>query len=64
MKLKAKLVPYSSVVGGGILLTDENGAARFQIILVGTTKGINKEQNDAICNQLKIIIDEHGLIMR
>lgn len=61
MKLLANIVPYSSIVGGGILLADEKGAARFQIALMGTTAGISKEQNDAICRQLAILINTHGL---
>jgi hypothetical protein len=48
MRLKAEKVPYSSVVGGGLVLTDETGRARFQVAIFGTDKGITKEETAAI----------------
>jgi len=35
MKLKSKVVRYSSIVGGGLMLTDEAGAARFIVNFMG-----------------------------
>ena len=61
MKLTSNSVPYSSVVGGGLSLLDENGRARFQVVLIGTTDGISKEQNDAISKRLHELINTHGL---
>lgn len=61
MKLKAKQVPYSGVVGGGLLLTSEAGSAAFMIVFTGTTKGITKEQSDAMAKQVAKLINDHGL---
>lgn len=61
MKLKAKPVPYSSVVGGGVMLLYPTGAAAFQIVLMGTTKGISREQTVAITARLAELINQHGL---
>lgn len=61
MKLKAEAIRYSSVVGGGVLLLDERGAAAFQLALIGTTKGISKDQNGVIAARLVELINTHGL---
>lgn len=61
MRLKAEAFPYSSIVGGGVLLLDERGAAVFQIGLRGTTKGITKEQTEAIATRLVALINRCGL---
>jgi len=61
MKLKAQAFPYSSIVGGGVMLLDEKGAAAFQIGLRGTTKGISKEQSDLITMRLVELINRCGL---
>lgn len=61
MKLTARTVPYSSIVGGGVQLMNEQGHAAFQIALVGTTKGITFETTKAIADRLVELINEHGL---
>jgi hypothetical protein len=61
MKLKSKVVPYSSVVGGGLMLTDKDGAARFIVNFMGTTAGISKEQSEALSEQIDALINAHGL---
>lgn len=61
MKLKAEAFPYSSIVGGGVMLLNERGAATFQIGLRGTTKGITKEQTEAITRRLVELINRCGL---
>lgn len=61
MKLDARLIPYSSVVGGGVSLLDQSGRARFQIMLIGTTDGITKEESGAISRRLAELINQHGL---
>ncbi len=61
MKLTAQVVPYSSIVGGGLMLTDEAGAARFIVSLRGTTAGITKEETEAISRQIADMIAERGL---
>ena len=52
MKLTARPIPYSSIVGGGLVLVDENGKDRFIITVAGTINGINFDENAYICNQL------------
>lgn len=61
MRLVAKRVPYSSVVGGGVMLTDETGTARYQIMLIGTTQGIDKETTDQIADRIVELIQANGL---
>ena len=61
MKLTSTPYPYSSIAGGGLVLLDATGAARFQISLKGTTAGISKEQNDAISKRLHELINTYGL---
>lgn len=61
MKLTAKEVPYSSIVGGGLMLTDESGRAAFQVMFMGTTNGITKEQTAALSRQFGAWAREYGL---
>lgn len=61
MKLTAKQTPYSSIVGGGLVLTDEAGRAAFMVMVRGTTSGISKEQDAAISAFLARAINEGGL---
>lgn len=61
MKLKAKKSPYSSIVGGGLQLVDDNGRTRFMVLFTGTTDGISKEQDAALAEQLVAWINQHGL---
>lgn len=61
MKLTAKPISYSSIVGGGLMLLDAEGRAAFMVMLRGTTRGISKEQNDAIAEQLVRLINADGL---
>lgn len=48
VKLYPKRIPYSSIVGGGVMFVDGGGVARFQLVLMGTTRGISKAQSDAL----------------
>jgi hypothetical protein len=52
MKLTANKTPYSSVVGGGVMLTDETGKAVFNVMICGTTNGISKEQDAEISERI------------
>lgn len=61
MKLVANKTAYSNVVGGGLMLKDEKGRAVFQIVVMGTTNGINKEQDAQISQRITDLINEHGL---
>lgn len=61
MKLKAKLVPYSSIVGGGLTLTDDAGRAAFIVNFIGTTAGITKEETEALSRQFAAFIAAYGL---
>jgi hypothetical protein len=61
MKLRAEIVPYSSVVGGSLTLLDERGAAQFMVMFCGTSWGISKEQSAALCARVGQLVNEHGL---
>lgn len=51
-KLVAKLTPYSSVVGGGLQLQDEDGRMQFVVALMGVSNGISKEQSSELSQRL------------
>jgi hypothetical protein len=57
MKLTAHKVAQSSVVGGGVMLTDPDGLAWGQIIITGFMHPISSDQRakiaDAIMKALK-----------
>jgi hypothetical protein len=59
--LKSKLLPFSSVVGGGLTLVDENGCAHFIVNFMGTTNGISRAQSDALAKQLDALISRNIL---
>ena len=61
MKVDARILPYSGIVGGGVQLLDAQGRAQFQIALMGTTNGISKEQTHAIARRIAELINQHGL---
>lgn len=61
MKLTAKTVPYSSVVGGGLMLCDETGRARFIVNFMGATEGITKEETAALSRQFASFISDREL---
>lgn len=60
-RLTARAIPYSSVVGGGLILVDEKGAARFGVIFRGTSWGISKEQNNQLSEQIINLINTNGI---
>lgn len=51
MKLTVKQTPYSSVVGGGLTLLNEQGRPAFMVMFIGTTNGITQEQDAALSKQ-------------
>lgn len=61
MRLKPKQVPYSSIVGGSIVLEDEAGRGRFMVMFCGTTEGITKDESKALQERIAALIDEYGL---
>ena len=61
MKLTCKDIPYSSIVGGGLTLVDDDGRARFIVNFMGTTAGITKEETAALRDQIGAWIREHDL---
>jgi hypothetical protein len=61
VKLTSKIVPYSSNVGGGLVLLDEIGRAVFQVAFMGTTQGITKEQTAELSRQFDWYVNELGL---
>lgn len=58
--LIARATPYSSTVGGGVTLEDEQGRARFMVMFIGTTDGITKEENDALARNYEWFVNEMG----
>lgn len=52
MKLTAKKVPYSSIVGGGVMLQTDDGKEAFQVMVRGFPNGISKEQDADICDRI------------
>jgi hypothetical protein len=62
-KLKARAIGYSGVVGGGVTLDNEEGHACFVLSLIGTTKGVTKQETDEICARLVLLINSGGLIV-
>lgn len=61
MKLKSKIIGYSSVVGGGLMLTDERGYTMFLVNFLGFSSGISKEQSQELAEQINALINTHGL---
>lgn len=63
MKLTSKIVPYSSIVGGGLMLMNESGHAAFIVSFRGTTDGITKQETKELTDQFNRWIAEYGLIV-
>lgn len=63
MRLSAKKVPYSSIVGGGLTLCDQQGHARFIVNFMGTTAGIRPEETKALTEQFADWINNRGLVV-
>lgn len=63
MRLRTKIVPYSSIVGGGLQLLDEKGRAVFIVNFIGTAWGISKDQTASLSEQLSALIEAHGLFL-
>jgi hypothetical protein len=63
MRLKAKVTPYSSIVGGGLTLLDEQGRARFIVNFMGTTEGITKEETVALAEQFAHYVNNHDVVV-
>lgn len=61
MRLTAKVVPYSSIVVGGLMLQDEGGRAVFQVAFLGTTSGIIKAETEALAEAFAWWVNELGL---
>lgn len=62
MKLKAQAVPYSSVVGAGVLLTDlATGVAVAQIGLISHGKPLGKKGQEALAAQLVELVNRNDI---
>lgn len=61
VKLVADLVPYSSVVGGGLVLKKLDGRAGFIVNFIGTTEGITKDETAALSEQFRWFVQTYGL---
>lgn len=64
IRLKAQRIGYSSVVGGGLMLSDPAGRSSFIINIIGTTQGVTKEENNELVEQIEqLIADAGGLLV-
>lgn len=61
LRLTSRIVPYSSIVGGGLLLDNPEGRPVFTVMFAGTSDGISEEQTAALARQFKTFIETHGL---
>lgn len=60
VRLAADLVPYSSIVGGGLMLKEMSGKAAFIVNFIGTTQGITKEETRALSEQFAWFVNTFG----
>lgn len=60
VRLHADIVPYSSVVGGGLVLKKLDGRAGFIINFMGTSEGITKEETAALSEQFRWFVQTYG----
>lgn len=59
VRLSSDLVPYSSVVGGGLVLK-KDGRAGFIVNFIGTTEGITKDETAALSQQFAWFVQSYG----
>ncbi|HAX40269.1 MAG TPA: hypothetical protein DCY10_05285 [Clostridiales bacterium] len=60
VKLAATLVPYSRIIGGGMILSKMDGRAGFIVNFIGTTDGITKEETEALSEQFRWFVNAYG----
>lgn len=60
VKLSAVNVPYSSIVGGGLVLKKMDGRAGFIVNFIGTSEGITKEETAALSEQFAWFVQTYG----
>lgn len=61
VRLAAKPVPYSSIVGGGLTLVKKDGSAGFIVNFIGTSEGITKEETAALSERFAWFVNEFGV---
>lgn len=59
-KLTADLVPYSSIVGGGLMLKKIDGSAGFIVNFMGTSSGITADETKALSEQFRWFVNTYG----
>lgn len=59
VRLAADIVPYSSVVGGGLMLKKMDGSAGFIINFMGASQGITKEETAALAEQFRWFVNTY-----
>ena len=60
MKLTPSLTPYSSIVGGGLVLSSEDKRHQFIVNFMGTSSDITREESDQLSRQIADLIDKAG----
>lgn len=63
MRLTAKTLAHSSTVGGGLMLRDPQGRARFLVNFMGTTDGIRPEETKALAEQFAHFVNNHDVVV-
>lgn len=63
MRLTAKPVKHSSVVGGGLMLCDPSGAVRFIVSFRGASEGITAEETEALASQFTHYVNKHDVVV-
>lgn len=61
IKLTAEPVPYSSIVGGWLVLKREDGRAGFVVNFIGTSEGITKEETAELSEQFARFVNDYGV---
>lgn len=61
IRLTADIVPYSSIVGGGLVLKKLNGQACFILNFIGTTEGVTKSETVALAQQFSWFVNTYGV---
>ena len=63
MRVSAKTIPWSGIVGGGVQLLDAHGRPLFMVAFIGAQKGITKEQSIALSEQFVFWVNNHDVFV-
>jgi hypothetical protein len=63
MRLFAKPVPHSNIVGGGLMLCSSNGQAHFIVNFMGAAAGITPAETKALSEQFAHFVNNHDVVV-